>query len=504
MRKKIKRIFTVLMVLIIFINSIIQIKIEAKATAVVAGLVIEGDTILSLIISGLAMCGIYDLFTEDDYEEYGVTSYNDLSEEQKLSVQEQIQEDYKEIINTYLTPENASTLYPLVQALNGEIDGTSALEEVESALFDVIDCGNNIKKFAGNNELDDDNNIKASVAVSGEYMNRVATAIAECMRSSLLAKYNDLPDLPEDVANYSHYRIMVSVNTGKVLLQCYNATSNYVTNISNHCSNKTCASYETWFTSYKDYKLKGEEWEFEGELKNTGIGGCDTNWKIIYLNHDYYWKNGDLYLSANPYNGKGEENVPSNEINKIGNMTIDAAEDGVIEVDKGLIISTSSDTLIDAINEAYITDTDVVTDEESLSLPLIIPGILDEVTENEMEKLTVAEQAEAQELINEAIEAEEETDTDLNTLDSLDSPGLDDKFPFCIPFDLYNLIKALDAEPVAPKFTIPIIKNEKYGWDYSISVDWSDFNVVAEICRGVEVFCFIFFLIMKTRSLIRG
>ena len=89
-------------------------------------------------------------------------------------------------------------------------------------------------------------------------------------------------------------------------------------------------------------------------------------------------------------------------------------------------------------------------------------------------------------------------------LGDLKSPGLDDKFPFCIPFDLIDLISALDAEPEAPKFTIPVIKNEEYGWDYSVTVDWSDFDVVAKVCRSVEIFCFIGFLILKTRSLIRG
>ncbi len=187
--------------------------------------------------------------------------------------------------------------------------------------------------------------------------------------------------------------------------------------------------------------------------------------------------------------------------------------------------SPSADIPIDNLYEGVDVPSqpidDAAADDEVIYYPIGgINDLADEVaalrvaidnleTEGKTYDEVAAEIEKAIENVKEKSESKVESDVKNNinnslSLNYLDSPGLNDKFPFCIPFDLYNLIKALDAEPVAPKFTIPIIKNEKYGWDYSITVDWSDFNVVAEICRGVEVFCFIFFLIMKTRSLIRG
>lgn len=81
--------------------------------------------------------------------------------------------------------------------------------------------------------------------------------------------------------------------------------------------------------------------------------------------------------------------------------------------------------------------------------------------------------------------------------------GLGSKFPFCIPYDLINLISVFNAEPVAPKFEIPFVF-EKWGINESYTIDLSIFDNVAKIFRTFETFWFIGFLIMKTRGLIKG
>ena len=81
--------------------------------------------------------------------------------------------------------------------------------------------------------------------------------------------------------------------------------------------------------------------------------------------------------------------------------------------------------------------------------------------------------------------------------------GLGSKFPFCIPYDLINLISVFEAEPVTPKFEIPFVF-EKWGINESITIDLSIFDNIAKIFRTFETLGFIGFLIMKTRGLIKG
>lgn len=77
-------------------------------------------------------------------------------------------------------------------------------------------------------------------------------------------------------------------------------------------------------------------------------------------------------------------------------------------------------------------------------------------------------------------------------------------FPFCIPFDVVDMVKLLNAEPVAPTYTvnwnIPIINQT-----LNFTVDLSPFNNVAAILRNLEVIIFCIGLAMVTRSMfIRG
>lgn len=80
-------------------------------------------------------------------------------------------------------------------------------------------------------------------------------------------------------------------------------------------------------------------------------------------------------------------------------------------------------------------------------------------------------------------------------------------FPFCIPFDLYNIISYLNAEPEAPKFDIPIPSYDRSGnltMANKITVDLSMFDSVALVFRVCIFIIFIIGLIIITRNLIRG
>lgn len=80
--------------------------------------------------------------------------------------------------------------------------------------------------------------------------------------------------------------------------------------------------------------------------------------------------------------------------------------------------------------------------------------------------------------------------------------GLASVFPFCIPFDLYNFVACLAADPVAPSFNwrfyVPGICDE------SIEIDFSEFDEAARILRTMELLLFCVGLAFVTRKIIRG
>lgn len=77
-------------------------------------------------------------------------------------------------------------------------------------------------------------------------------------------------------------------------------------------------------------------------------------------------------------------------------------------------------------------------------------------------------------------------------------PGLAQVFPFCLPFDVYNFLSALAADPEAPhfewRFYVPGICDE------TLEIDLSAFNTVAQILRTMELLAFIVGLAFVTRS----
>ena len=75
------------------------------------------------------------------------------------------------------------------------------------------------------------------------------------------------------------------------------------------------------------------------------------------------------------------------------------------------------------------------------------------------------------------------------------------KFPFCLPWDLYSLFVSLNATPKAPKFTIPF-KNERLNIDYEITIDISDYEMFAKLSRASLSVVFVIALVLLSRKLI--
>ena len=80
-------------------------------------------------------------------------------------------------------------------------------------------------------------------------------------------------------------------------------------------------------------------------------------------------------------------------------------------------------------------------------------------------------------------------------------------FPFCIPFDLHDIIVALDAAPVTPEvhipFRVPTIMGINFGLDYTFDLDLHDFDGLAQVLRTLEFIAFGVGLLFVTGKVIK-
>lgn len=116
------------------------------------------------------------------------------------------------------------------------------------------------------------------------------------------------------------------------------------------------------------------------------------------------------------------------------------------------------------------------------------------------------EEAKAEEGTDAKPGTDTKTDTDTKEDEDLDKYKIKviDIFPFCIPFDIYRFFSCLSADPVAPKFTIPVITENSFGIpEYSIEIDFAMFDTVAAILRKMELLCFCVGLAFATNKLIK-
>lgn len=76
-----------------------------------------------------------------------------------------------------------------------------------------------------------------------------------------------------------------------------------------------------------------------------------------------------------------------------------------------------------------------------------------------------------------------------------------EKFPFCLPWDLYNLFTVLAAEPKTPKFVIPY-KNNMLNIEEEYVLDFSKFDDSAKVIRFFVGAGFVLALILISRKMI--
>ena len=75
-------------------------------------------------------------------------------------------------------------------------------------------------------------------------------------------------------------------------------------------------------------------------------------------------------------------------------------------------------------------------------------------------------------------------------------------FPFCIPFDIHNLLQKFNATPVAPHVQLPFVI-QSLGFSYTFDLDFSAFDPVAQAMRTVEFIVFAIGLAWATSKVIK-
>lgn len=81
--------------------------------------------------------------------------------------------------------------------------------------------------------------------------------------------------------------------------------------------------------------------------------------------------------------------------------------------------------------------------------------------------------------------------------------AVEDKFPFCVPFDLFHAIDTLTAEKEKPEFTItfPSVAGSK---PTSFIFNFDDYEFVIEIFRYFVLFAFCIGLVINTKKILGG
>lgn len=199
----------------------------------------------------------------------------------------------------------------------------------------------------------------------------------------------------------------------------------------------------------------------------------------------------DDYLKSLPANGVIESNAPD----VIWPKT-DLAYDIVNHVatwDEAIandVITTAEDD--DTVAVIPLTDTAVGEDVYVDAGDIVIPGSSEAESEASSEATSEAESEKADELVDESV---------ISTLpDKAAAAGdITKLFPFCIPFDIVNLVKGMQASKKAPVWTFKYyFKDIDYTFEFT--VDMTDYDKYIQIFRaGIVIFYVITLMLLTIR-----
>ena len=240
------------------------------------------------------------------------------------------------------------------------------------------------------------------------------------------------------------------------------------------------------------------------------------------LNQYYSPSGGFLYYQNHLVSATGSDSMYSLNIDSIGSLVCD---DGTI-FGTDYLINCDADKITDKeITKAFTCDPSIgVTDDYigtdttwidsvadagsgSIAFPLDVDDLID-LSPSDVRDKTLTDTGDIA-TDKDKTDTKDDTKDDTNTkpnkpsIPSLSLPEIlfKEKFPFCLPWDVYNVFANLVAEPEAPVFTIPF-KFERLGIDYEFTIDLSEFEDIAKISRFFSSIAFVIFLILASRKLI--
>ena len=228
---------------------------------------------------------------------------------------------------------------------------------------------------------------------------------------------------------------------------------------------------------------------FDGSFNVEGMDNAVSNDTFTGSKDD--WENA----RDNVLNPTDNQSVVVNP-GLIGNITIPADKDYTVDIKSYL---EALQKILDKLNDITLP---AIDDTDGIPTDLEIPDtdVLDpDITKEDDTDLPIEDDQTP--IINDDPPNPEE---DPGLTQAPLKFDLKNIFPFCIPFDVKDMLNMLKAEPVAPSYQvdwhIPIVNT-----DLEFTVDLSAFNSVAAICRRMELLLVIIGLAIATRSLfIRG
>lgn len=300
-----------------------------------------------------------------------------------------------------------------------------------------------------------------------------------------------------------------------------------------------CADYLHFKINYIDSSNSNIHKYFEGAIiKNTGNYYVDgklhtASSAFVYEGNTYYIQ----YLMAVASWAPDAIKAGSASLGSISAMDgLDSIETACYMLLDGAfddsLISASSDLILGLIQapidgvafgdlEAYsayaggaISLPGIADDEEKLHLPVRIPGLEyndDVITQTQEEAQTGVTDLEFVFTGDDVVTDDTVIDTVVGAAQSVIdhftpsgtitdySLDLTALFPFCIPFDVYNFLSVLRAEPVAPVFEFDLNLGVASA---PICIDLSGWSDLASIVRALEVALFCIGLALKTKELI--
>lgn len=230
----------------------------------------------------------------------------------------------------------------------------------------------------------------------------------------------------------------------------------------------------------------------------SSIPNADVD--IDIANFEYPFNSMSGFLQNMTLDGAGEltEQVDIVDISPVYNPTADETEDGVAtplqplpatnEVEISLPVTTIPQTVVDSVDDSLVIPQEAY-DELSLAIQdTVAKAVADAVPLAVEQSMAIA--------VAPPVAGEIEMQGDYTV------GGLAGVFPFCIPFDLVNMMRSLMAGRKAPRIELPFVIPNLV--DYTMVIDLSSFDSVASILRGMEFLAFAVGLAMVTRYLIKG